>query len=218
MSEYEVAPHTKVRRIPERGHYDEETVHSIIDAALICHVGFIEDERPFVIPCIHGREGRTLYLHGAKASRLMAKSGSGKPLCITFTHVDAIVLARSLFHSSMNYRSVIAFGQGRVLEGDEKMHALEVVAEALCPGRWEGARNPTEKEMRATSVVAVDIEHAGAKIRDHGVGDDEEDLDGPWWAGLLPVERRILDAIPSPDLRIDPAPPEHVQAKVGQVL
>ena len=178
--------------------YDERTVHSIIDSSLICHVGFIEQERPFVIPCIHGRDGRTLYLHGAKASRLMAESGSGKPLCITFTHVDAIVLARSLFHSSMNYRSVVAFGNGRILDGEEKIRALEVVSESLCEGRW-GNRQPTEKEL-PTSVVAVDIDHASAKIRAHDAVDDEDDLAGPWWAGLLSVESRIIEAIPNPDL------------------
>ena len=218
MSDYDVASHTKVRRIPERGHYDEETVHSIIDSSLICHVGFIEQERPFVIPCIHGRDGRTLYLHGAKASRLMAESGSGKPLCITFTHVDAIVLARSLFHSSMNYRSVVAFGKGRILDGEEKMRALEVVSESLCKGRWDKARQPTEKELRATSVVAVDIDHASAKIRAHDAVDDEDDLAGPWWAGLLSVERRITEAIPNPDLSEGIETPDHIQARVGETL
>jgi hypothetical protein len=149
----------------------------------------------------------------------MKEGGSGKDLCITFTHIDGIVLARSLFHSSMNYRSVVAFGKGRILEADgEKIHALDVVTEGLCRGRWEGGRTPTKKELEATSVIAVDIEHAGAKIRTGGANDDEGDLSGPWWAGVLPVETKIHPPIPSEDLRIDPAPPQHVLDRVGDVL
>jgi|TARA_B100001105_G_scaffold157468_1_gene126556 hypothetical protein len=219
MADYEIKKHTKINRIPSRGHYDEETVNSIIDSSLICHLGFVQNDRPFVIPCIHGRDGRTLYLHGAKASRLMDESGSGKELCITFTHVDGIVLARSLFHSSMNYRSVVAFGKGRALNTDEeKMHALDIVSEQLCIGRWKGARTPTEKELRATSVVAVDIDHASAKIRIGGPNDDEEDLAGPWWAGVLPVETQILAPIPSEDLKNNPKTPQHVQDRVSDIL
>ena len=162
MSDYRMESHSKVRRIPDRAHYDEETIHDIIDSAPICHVSFIQEGRPFVIPCLHGRTRRTIYLHGAKASRLLGETGSGRNLCLAFTNLDGIVLARSLFHSSMNYRSVVAFGSGRKLEGAEKLESLRVISDALVTRRWEEAREPTEKELRATSVVAVDIEHATA--------------------------------------------------------
>ena len=215
MSEYGKESHSKVRRIPDRAHYDEETIHDIIDSTPICHVSFIQEGRPFVIPCIHGRASRTIYLHGAKASRLLGEAGSGRNLCLAFTNLDGIVLARSLFHSSMNYRSVVAFGSGRKLEGAEKLESLRVISDALVQGRWEEAREPTEKELRATSVVAVEIEHATAKIRTGGANDDEEDLGGPWWAGVLPIESRFMEPIPNKDLRAGVQIPKNISDKVG---
>jgi|TARA_B100000959_G_C14868963_1_gene577518 hypothetical protein len=214
MEKYEQGPHSKVRRLPERAHYDEETIHSIIDSALICHVGFTQGGRPFVIPCIHGRGGRTVYLHGAKASRLLGEAGSGMGLCLAFTSVDGIVLARSSFHSSMNYRSVVAFGSGRKLEGTDKVEGLKAISDSLVQGRWEEAREPTEKELLSTSVVAVDIDQATAKIRTGGANDDEEDLNGPWWAGVLPLERRFLEPVPSEDLKAGVGIPKNVSDRI----
>ncbi len=210
MEEYGQDSHSKVRRIPERAHYDEDTIHSIIDSALICHVGFIQEGRPFVIPCIHGRKGRIVYLHGARASRLLGEAGSGRGLCLSFTSVDGIVLARSLFHSSMNYRSVVVFGSGRKLEGTDKVEGLKAISDSLVQGRWEEVREPTEKELLSTSVVAVDIGQATAKIRTGGANDDEGDLDGPWWAGVLPIESRFLEPVPNEDLKAGIGIPKNV--------
>ena len=218
MPDYIRESRNRVKRLPERAAYDEETINPIIDAALICHVGFIQDGQPFVIPCIHGREGRTIYLHGAKASRLLGESGSGRQLCLSFAHLDGIVLARSLFHSSMNYRSVVAFGSGRELAGEEKMSALKVITDGLVKDRWDHARTPTEQELRSTSVVAVRLESASAKIRNWGAKDDPEDLAGPWWAGVLPIERRFLQPIPNEDVAKGMPVPGHVLRRAGDVL
>jgi nitroimidazol reductase NimA-like FMN-containing flavoprotein (pyridoxamine 5'-phosphate oxidase superfamily) len=178
---------SRLRRIPDRGSYDRETVHGIIDEARICHVGFTVEGQPFVIPTIHARMGDHIVLHGAKASRLLKHAEAGHPLCITMTLLDGLVLARSVFHHSMNYRSVVLFGKGvPITEDEQKMAALERISEHLLPGRWEDARQPTEKEMNATRMVAVPIDEATAKVRQGPPGDDEEDYALPVWAGVLP--------------------------------
>jgi uncharacterized protein len=191
----------KVRRLPERGVYDAATIYAIVDEALICHVGFVHEGQAFVIPTIHAREGDTIYLHGAKASRLLDHARQGESLCITVTLVDGIVAARSAFHSSMNYRSAVLFGCGRlVADPAAKLHALEVLTEHILPGRWAEVRPTTVKELNATSVVAVTVESASAKTRSGPPSDDEEDYALPIWAGVLPLRPEFLPPVPDPKL------------------
>ncbi len=202
----------RVRRIPERGHYDRATIYPIVDEALICHVGFsTDDNQPFVIPTIHAREEDTIYLHGAKASRLLKHIQAGNPVCITVTLLDGIVFARSVFNSSMNYRSAVLFGRGRLLTDDaDKMHALVVISDHLARGRWEDSRKPTQKELDATSVVAVEIENASAKVRSGPPGDDEEDYALPIWAGVLPLRQEAGVIINDPRLEAEISVPDYL--------
>ncbi len=188
MTDFPTTDRNQVRRMPTRASYDATTIYPIIDEALICHVGFVEDGQPFVIPTIHARMDNTIVLHGAKASRLLKHAATGAPLCITCTLVDGLVLARSVFHHSMNYRSAVLFGRGRLASTtEEKWAALETITEHVMPGRWADARQPNEIEMNATSVILVDIEEATAKVRTGPPGDDEEDYALPIWAGVLPT-------------------------------
>ena len=189
---------SRLRRIPDRGSTDRELIHAILDEAPVCHVGFVVDGQPFVIPILHGRREDRLFLHGAKASRLLKHASGGNPLCVTATLVDGLVLARSVFHHSMNYRSVVLFGTGRLLtEDDEKLAALAAISDHLLPGRWEDARLPNRKELAATSVIELSIEEATAKVRTGGPKDDEPDYDLPHWAGVVPY--RTVAGAPEPD-------------------
>ncbi|MEZ4671052.1 MAG: pyridoxamine 5'-phosphate oxidase family protein [Anaerolineae bacterium] len=202
----------KIRRMPERGHYDRETIYPIVDEALICHVGIVMDGQPFVIPTIHARHEDTIDLHGAKASRLLKQVEAGNPLCITVTLLDGIVFARSVFHHSMNYRSAVLFGHGYILENaEEKWAALEVLTEHVARGRWTDARQPTPKEMNATTVVAVPIESASAKIRTGPPGDDDEDYALSVWAGVLPLPQQPLAPIDDPKLAEGIDPPDYIR-------
>ena len=188
MSVFEKTDLNRVRRVAKRGIYDKERIYEIVDDALICHVGFVADGRPFVIPTLHARVGDEILLHGATTSRLMRHAGAGHELCITVTHVDGVVLARSVFNHSMNYRSAVLFGRGRAIVEDEaKMAALEAFTNRLMPGRWAAARPPNDKELKATTVVAVTIESASAKARSGPPVDEEEDYVLPHWAGVLPL-------------------------------
>ncbi len=178
----------QVRRKPERGHYDKETTYQIIDAALIGHVGLIQEGQPVIISTIIARDEDQILLHGASSSRLLRYAASGKPLCISVTHLDGLVLARSVFHHSMNYRSVVVFGSGQLIDEPEaKMLAMKCFTEKLIPGRWGDARQPTENEIKATAIVSVDLSSGSAKIRVGPPGDDEEDYALPIWAGVLPI-------------------------------
>ena len=198
---FEQEPRNRVRRIPERGHYDQETIYAIVDEALICHVAFVVDGQPFVIPTIHARKGDELILHGAKASRLLKHIEAGYPVCVAVTLLDGLVMARSVFHSSMNYRSAVIFGAGRVLEAaDEKLVALEVLTEHLARGRWQDARRPTAMELSATTVVAIAIDSASAKVRMGPPNDDAEDYALPIWAGVLPLQQQAGAPLPDPKL------------------
>lgn len=200
-SEYALQDRSRLRRIPARGTHERDSVHRILDEARICHVAFAVEGQPFVIPTLHGRMGDSVYLHGAKASRLLKHAAEGREICIAATIVDGIVLARSLFHSSMNYRSVVLFGRGRLLESDEeKLRALEAVSDHLQPGRWSDARRPNEKELAATGVVEVPIDTASAKIRSGPPLDDEEDYGLPIWAGVIPIAEASLAPVPDPRL------------------
>ena len=187
---------TRIQRLPKRGHYDRETIYQILDEALICHVGFVEDDQPYVIPINFARVEDTIVLHGAKASRLLKHIEAGHPICVEATIVDGLVLARSVFHHSVNYRSVVLFGGGRlVVDEEEKLAALEAVTEHLIPGRWKEARLPNPKELNATSVVSIQINEASAKVRVGPPVDDEEDYTLPVWAGILPLRELPLPPI-----------------------
>ncbi|HEX2990056.1 MAG TPA: pyridoxamine 5'-phosphate oxidase family protein [Anaerolineales bacterium] len=187
---------SRIKRLPKRGHYDRETIYRILDEALICHVGIVEHGQPFVIPINFARTGDSIVLHGAKASRLLKYIEAGNPVCLEATIVDGLVLARSVFHHSMNYRSVVLFGTGRIIEDDrEKMAALEAITEHLIPGRWKEARLPNRKEMNATLVVSIKIDEASAKLRTGAPADDAEDYDLPVWAGVLPLREVTLSPI-----------------------
>jgi nitroimidazol reductase NimA-like FMN-containing flavoprotein (pyridoxamine 5'-phosphate oxidase superfamily) len=187
MTALEMTERTKVRRLAKRGHYDRETIHAILDEALVCHVGFVVDGAPVVIPTIHWREGDTLYVHGSAASRMLRSLKGSVEACVTVTLVDGLVLARSAFHHSMNYRSVVVFGRAREVTGDEKIVALEGLVEHVMKGRSRDIRQPNEIELKQTLVLALPLEEASAKIRTGGPVDDEEDYALPIWAGVVPL-------------------------------
>lgn len=208
----ELTDRSKIRRKPDRGSYEEETIYRILDAAFLAHVGFCMHGQPFVIPTLFGRDKDTLYIHGSAASRMLRELEAGIHACVTVTIVDGLVLARSAMHHSMNYRSVVAFGCARKIEDSlRKKEALRKISDHLIAGRWSEVREPNEKELKATAVLEFTIEEASAKIRTGGVIDDEEDYAIPVWAGVLPVS---LDAgTPLPDNRLSPeiAVPEYVR-------
>jgi uncharacterized protein len=177
----------RVRREPHRGRYDRETIDAILDEGVICHLGFAVDGQPYVIPTLHARVGDTLYVHGSSASRALRHAGSGEPVCVTVTLFDGLVLAKSVFNQSINYRSVVVFGTARVVPDEEKPAALEALTEQLVPGRWSEARQPTAQELKATWILALPIEEASAKVRSGGPEDEPEDEDLPVYAGVIPV-------------------------------
>jgi len=199
---------SRVRRLPERGRYDTETIHQVLDEALICHLSFTTDSGPVVIPTIHARVGDTLYLHGSHASRMM-RSIVGEDVCVAATIVDGIVAARALFHHSLNYRSVVVFGTTRVVEDDdERMAAFRAITEHVLPGRWEEGRQPDVKEDKGTKLLALEISEASAKVRTGPPGDDDEDLGSGIWAGVIPIASVAGEPIPAPDLEPGvPVPP-----------
>lgn len=197
---------TRVVREPHRGHYDRETIYKILDEGLVCHVGFANEGQPFVIPTLFARVGDAIYFHGSAASRMLRGAAAGVPVCVTVTLVDGLVLARSVFNHSMNYRSVVALGQAVLVEGaDEKLRALHAFTEKIVPGRWNDARRPTEKELKATSVLRLPLTEVSAKVRSGPVIDDEEDYALPIWAGVVPLG--LQAAAPIRDERCDPAIP-----------
>lgn len=212
MSEFPVDDRNRLRRKPQRGSYERDVVYAILDEALYCHVGFVEDGWPVVIPTLHARQDDTLYLHGARASRLLKHVAAGHPVCVAATLVDGLVLARSVFHHSLNYRSAVVFGHGRPVEGAETREALRLLTEHVARGRWDEARLPTPQEEAATAVVAIAIERASAKIRSGPPIDDDGDYDLPIWAGVVPVVQQFLDPIPDPRLRDDIPLPDSLRA------
>jgi nitroimidazol reductase NimA-like FMN-containing flavoprotein (pyridoxamine 5'-phosphate oxidase superfamily) len=191
----------KVRRIPELEVTDRKVLHQVLDACKIVHIGFIHDERPVVIPLAFVRDGERILLHGSTGSRLFRSLASGAQLCATVTHLDGIVAARSAFHSSMNYRSVMIFGIAQEVNGDDKESALERFTNNLMPGRWQEVRAMTKKEKSATMVLAISLEKMSGKIRTGGPsGEDEEDLTMPIWAGQIPITTTFAKPIPADDL------------------
>lgn len=201
MSDLTPTPRTTLRRLPQRGHFERETVNAILDEALVCHVGFVSEGQPFVIPTIHARVGGRLYVHGSAASRMLKTLQAGVPVCVTVTLVDGLVLARSAFHHSMNYRSVVVLGDAQAVgEAAEKWEALHAIVEHVAPGRWKEVREPSAKEMAATLVLRLPIEEASAKVRTGPPLDDEEDYALECWAGVLPL--RLVPGTPVPDPRL----------------
>jgi uncharacterized protein len=186
---------TRVRRHPERGAYDREPIDAILDEALICHVGFVVDEQPFVIPMIHARAGDVLYLHGSPASRMLRTLRDGVDLCVTATLLDGLVLARSVYNHSMNYRSAVVLGRAReIVDADEKLRALEAVVEHMVPGRWADARQPTEGELDGTTVLVLGLDEASAKVRTGPPSDFDRDMELEVWAGVIPLHLQAGDA------------------------
>lgn len=188
MKEFDITARNRVNRYPKRGAYDCETIYPILDEALLCHVSFAMDGQPFIIPTIHARQGDRVLMHGLKGGRMLEYIEAGNPVAIAVTLLDGLVCARTAFNHSMNYRSAVIFGTGRVLEDPvEKLEALRCLTERVIPGRWETVRAPNANEIKATSIVAIDIEQASAKSRQGPPGDDGEDLEFPVWAGVLPL-------------------------------
>jgi nitroimidazol reductase NimA-like FMN-containing flavoprotein (pyridoxamine 5'-phosphate oxidase superfamily) len=180
---------TRVVREPHRGVYDRATVNQILDEAFLCHVGFVAEEQPYVIPTSFGRDGDVLYIHGSAASRMLRNLEKGVPVCVTVTLLDGLVLARSIFNHSMNYRSVVILGTATlVTDPAEKMAALRALSEHILPHRWEDVRQPNEKELKATTALRLPIEEYSAKVRVGPAIDDEEDYSFPTWAGVIPLE------------------------------
>jgi len=201
MSDLEPTPRTTLRRLPARGHFDRATVNAILDEALVCHVGFVSEGQPFVIPTIHARVGEQVFVHGSAASRMLKTLQGGVPVCLTATLVDGLVLARSAFHHSMNYRSVVVLGDAiAVTEEGEKWDALHAIVEHVAPGRWSEVREPSPKELAGTLVLRLPIEEASAKVRTGPPLDDEEDYALECWAGVLPL--RLTPGTPVPDPRM----------------
>jgi hypothetical protein len=212
MSDFPPTERTQVRRLPKRGVYDREAVYRILDEGLVCHVGFVADGKPVVIPIGYGRRGDTLYLHGSPASRMFRALGKGADVCLTVTIVDGLVLARSAFHHSMNYRSVVIFGKATLLEDlAAKREALHAFTEHVAPGRWQEVRQPSENELKSTAVLAIPLKEVSAKVRTGPPLDDEEDYALPVWAGVLPIE--LTPTTPLPDNRLpkEIAVPDYVR-------
>ena len=206
---------SRVRRAPKRADYDRSTIDAILDDGLICHVGFVADGQPYVIPTLHARVGDTVYLHGSTASRMVRTLAAGAPACLTVTHVDGLVLARSAFHHSMNYRSAVVLGTMRlVADRAEKSRALEAFTEQLVPGRWEHVRPPSAKELKGTGVLALPLDEASAKVRTGPPVDDEEDHALPVWAGVIPLG--LAPGAPEPDPRLAPEHAAEVPDHVAQ--
>jgi nitroimidazol reductase NimA-like FMN-containing flavoprotein (pyridoxamine 5'-phosphate oxidase superfamily) len=212
MKTFQPTERTTLKRLPKRAVYDRELVSQILDEGFICHVGFAVDGRPFVIPTGYARVADKLYIHGSQASRMLRTLSKGIDVCVTVTLVDGLVLARSAFHHSMNYRSVVVLGQATVVADDaEKLEALLAFSEHIVPGRWDDVREPNDSEMRATTVLRLTLVEVSAKVRTGPPLDDEEDYELPVWAGVIPL-RLVADApISDPRLPVGIEPPQYAR-------
>jgi nitroimidazol reductase NimA-like FMN-containing flavoprotein (pyridoxamine 5'-phosphate oxidase superfamily) len=207
------SPRTRVRRLPARADYDRATIDAILDEALICHLGIAVDGQPYVIPTLQARDGDTVYLHGSAASRTLRALAAGTPACLTATLVDGLVLARSAFHHSMNYRSVVVLGEARLVTGtDELLRALRLFTEKLAPGRWGEVRKPSRQELTGTKVLAMTLDEASAKVRSGPPSDDEEDYALDVWAGVIPMSLQSGEPVADPRLASGIAPSRVVTA------
>src|SRR6516225_2840006 len=210
---YTPSQRTRVVREPHRGVYDRETAYQILDEGFICHVGFEVDGQPFVIPTAYGRSGDDLYIHGSAASRMLRKLNQGIPVCVTVTLLDGLVLARSVFNHSMNYRSVVVLGKATAVEdAEEKAAALRVLSDHILPGRWEDSRQPNEKELKATLVLKLPIQEFSAKVRVGPPIDDEEDYSFSTWAGVVPLSMVAQPGIPDERCDSKLPVPEYVKS------
>ncbi len=186
---------SRLKRVPKRGIYDRNEAYKIVDNNYICHLAFIHNGIPVSIPTMYGREGDTIYLHGAMASRLLNEVEKGFDVCLSIAKVNALVLARSAFHHSLNYESVVIFGKGKLVTEKDKIKALKVISDNLLKERWEEVRHPNKKELNATKIIAISIGEITGKVRDEGVNDHPEDLNLPIWAGLVPIKQQFLEPI-----------------------
>ncbi|MFC8872192.1 pyridoxamine 5'-phosphate oxidase family protein [Streptomyces sp. NPDC057148] len=217
---YPPTDRTVPTRSPERASYDKELVHSILDEGYVCHLGFVRDGAPVVLPTLYGRVGERLYVHGSTGSRPLRMTGAadpGLPVCLTVTHVDALVLARSAFHHSMNYRSVVVHGTAYdVTDPEEKRTALDALVDHVVPGRSRDSRPANKKELAATAVIRLDLNEVSAKLRTGGVNDEPEDLALPHWAGLVPLRKGYDAPVADPGLAPGTGLPEYLAAPAGQ--
>lgn len=198
VSAYETSAIHRVRQVPQRAQYDRETVHGILDAGFVAHVAFVAEAEPVVIPMVYVRDGESVLLHGSRKSRLMRVLAAGAPLCLAVTHIDGLVLARSAFHHSMNFRSVVVHGVAAPVAPAEKAAALALFVERLAAGRSREARAPNAQELKATEVLRLPLVEVAAKVRTGGPVDDAEDMNWPIWAGVIPVEQRLGEAVEWP--------------------
>ena len=211
MQTIEKTERTTVKRLPKRADYSRETINDILDEGFVCHVGFVVDGQPFVIPTGYARADNHIYIHGSAASRMLRSLSTGIDVCLTVTIVDGIVLARSAFHHSMNYRSVVVFGKALPIEDPlEKMEALYALSEHIIPGRWKDVREPSDQEMKATLVLKLPLEEASAKIRTGPPIDDETDYEIPVWSGVLPLKLNPSSPVPDDHTSPDATIPDYV--------
>jgi len=211
MESFASTERTTLKRLPERGFYDREVVYRILDEGFVCHVGFVVDGQPFVIPTAYGRVGDKLYIHGSAASRTVRSLSRKIPVCVTVTLVDGLVLARSAFHHSINYRSVVILGAATMVEvAEEKMTALRAFTEHVIPGRWDDVREPNEQELKGTSVLMLPLVEVSAKVRSGPPKDDEDDMTLPVWAGELPLRIAVGSPVGDPQLSAELGPPTYV--------
>ncbi len=211
--EFPKTPLNKVKRLPDKGYYDAASIYAVVDAALICSVGFVIDGQVYVTPTMHARDGDQILLHGSRASRMLRHLDGGGAVCISVTIADALVLARSIFEHSMNYRSATLFGHGTAVVGSAaRRAALQMFAERMIPGRWNDARQPDEGELKQTTIVAVPIESAAAKIADGMPTDNDADLDYPVWAGIIPLHHSYGVPVADPRTQPERPLPEYLRA------
>lgn len=217
MDSYSPTSRTKVSRLPKRAVYDKAQIDAILDEGFFCHVGFAVEEQPYVIPTGYVRVGEEIYLHGSAANRMLRQLSQGIQVCVTVTLVDGFVLARSVFHHSMNYRSVVILGIARLVEDrEEKLEALRHFTNHIVPGRWEEARQPTDQELKATTVLKLRLEEVSAKVRTGGPIDEEEDYSLPIWAGVVPMHLQV--EMPVPDERISSGAPPLEMRNLSRLL
>lgn len=218
-TKYEISKRNKVRQLREKADYDHATVHEILDSALLASVGFVQDGQPVVVPMLYGREGETVFLHGARKARIIRLLENTSTACMNVTHVDALVYARSAFSSSMNYRSATVFGTPRLVENaDEKLHALRVISECTMPGRWDEVRDSHENEIKMTGVIAIEIESASAKVSTGMPDDEDEDYEIPIWAGILPLQSTFTTVRSDERLKDGVEPSAAVRSMEGKTL